>query len=80
MDNTTQFEQQSDFDSLYRAGKHHVGFQPAEDVFPDSMMSFELYGSLDNAMAAHPDIPKEKWEKYDFSGDVEPIEHPTFID
>ena len=57
-----------------------VRFQPAEDVFPESMMSFELYGSLDNAMAAHPNIPKEKWDKYDFSGDAEPIEDPTFID
>lgn len=46
------------FDELFILGKHHVGYQPAADVFPDGMHSFELFGSLENGMAAYPDIPK----------------------
>lgn len=55
------------FDELFILGKHHVGYQPAADVFPDGMHSFELFGSLENGMAAYPDIPKEQWDEYDFS-------------
>ncbi len=80
MNSKTQFELQSDYDSLYRAGKHHVGFQPAEDVFPDDMMSFEVFGCIQNGKAAYPDIPDDKWIEYDFSGNKEPIEEPSFID
>jgi hypothetical protein len=69
-----------DFYTLYRLGKHHVGYQPSADVFPDSMASYEVYGSLENGMKSYPEIPKEKWLKFDFSADLEPIENPEFMD
>lgn len=68
------------YHDLYREGKHHVGYQPEADSLPESMHSFELYGSLENGMSDYPEIPKEKWVMYDFSGDKEPIEKPEFID
>ncbi|MCA2471240.1 hypothetical protein J8A87_22905 [Vibrio parahaemolyticus] len=65
---------------LYLKGKHHKGYQPTEDVFPDNLHSWEVYGSLTNGMEAHPEIPREKWLEFDFSDDNEPIEDPQFID
>ncbi len=51
-----------------------------EDVFPDNLHSWELYGSLTNGMEDHPEIPREKWLEFDFSDDNEPVEDPQFID
>ncbi len=72
--------QNQSYHELYRAGIHDIGFQPSAEMFPDTMHSWEVYGSLENGMKAHPNIPKESWDKYDFSGEEQPIENPEFID
>jgi|AntDeeMinimDraft_5_1070356.scaffolds.fasta_scaffold16501_3 hypothetical protein len=69
-----------DFHTLYRLGKHHIGYQQSPDVFPDSLASYEVYGSLENGMNSYPEVPKDKWLKFDFSAEQEPIENPEFMD
>jgi hypothetical protein len=70
----------TDFAQLFREKKHFVGYQPSSDHFPDDMASFELFGALENAKAAYPDVPADQWIAYDFSDGKIPIEDPTFLD
>lgn len=68
------------YDQVYRGGEWYTGYQPSADVFPEQMNSWEVFGSLANGMKAYPDIPKEKWIKFDFLKDPNAIEDPDFLD
>lgn len=68
------------FATLFKSGQHTTAYQPDIEYLPDTMMSFEVFGSMMNAVKAYPDIPLDKWEMFDFSNGQEPIEDPIFLD
>ena len=68
-----------DHSQLYLEGKLKRYWQPQEDVIPEGMMSFEVFGNLANGLRQYPDIPPSKWIELDCSK-AEPIEMPLFLD